>query len=115
MTLESFLQILGPTLITAAIAYLGLRKSGKVDKAAIASGAVANHRASWREITEGLRGLIKELQDDNENFRKDLLWATDRLDAVTAERDALRLEVARLRKKYGENGDTPQPPNKGTQ
>lgn len=105
---------LGLAVPATLLGYLGLRRSQKVDADAARSGLFFNHREGTAQVIEGLRGLIEDLQDDNESFRADVRYLTDRLDAVTAERDALKLEVARLRRKYGDNGDTPQPPNKGT-
>lgn len=88
------------------IAVLAYRRSRKVDAVSEKSGIAANGRAGVAQIIEGLRGLIDDLQEDNQSFRNDIRSLTDRCDAITKERDTLRMEVARLRKKYADNGET---------
>lgn len=82
------LPVAVPAFVIALLPYL---RSRQVDAAAIKSGVAANGRA-------GTTLLIDNLQEDNKGLRDE-----NRL--VTTERDALKIEVARLRKRYGENGE----------
>lgn len=84
--------------VSLAIAYLGHRRSRKVDATSAQSGVVSDHRAGTQQVIEGLNGLVNQLQEENERL-------IIRLDLTSAERDSLRLEVARLRKKYAANGE----------
>lgn len=95
---------LAGTVTGATIGYLGHRRSKTVDTASAQSGIASNHRAGTAQVIEGLNLLIEQYQEDNATFRDDLRTLANRLDIVTAERDALRLEVARLHRKYGEDG-----------
>lgn len=72
------------------LTFYGFRLSQKKDAAAIRSGVASNGRA-------GIDQLIDNLQEDNLHLR------TDNRE-LTKERDALKMEVARLVRKYGENG-----------
>lgn len=92
-----------PSLTIAVLAY---RRSRQVDAVAEKSGVAANGRAGTAQIIEGLKSLVEALQLDNDNFREDIKALIIRLDVITTERDTLRLEVARLRKKYGDNGES---------
>lgn len=87
------------------IGFLAYRRSLKVDEVSEQSGLASNHRAGTAQVIEGLNKLIDQLQEDNESFRRDIKDLAARLVVITAERDALKLEVARLRKKYAINGD----------
>lgn len=92
-----------PGITVAVLAY---RRSRKVDAVSEKTGIAANGRAGTAQVIEGLKVLIDNLQEDNKAFRDDIRSLTLRLDVVAAERDAFRLEVARLRKRYGDNGET---------
>lgn len=98
-------------LITAVPAFLigvfAYRRSLKVDQVSAQSGAASNQMAGTAQVIEGLNRLIDQLQEDNDSFRADIKDLAARLVVITAERDALKLEVARLRKKYAANGDDP--------
>lgn len=100
----------GSVSLTAAV--MGYRRSKVVDATSAQSGAANNHRAGTAQILEGLNDLIDQLQENNETIRSDIKDLAARLQVVTAERDALRIEVARLRRKYGNGDDTPNPPTK---
>lgn len=75
----------------AAIAYWGWRKSQSNDAVALQSGAASNGRA-------GMNILVDQLQEH-------VRFLTERLDFCTEERDELKLELARWRKKYGGNDE----------
>lgn len=98
--------------VSLAIGILGHRRSKQVDATSAQSGVASNHREGTAQILEGLNTLIDQLQEDNTGFRTELRDLVVRFDAVTAERNTCWAEIARLRKKYGDNGDTPQPANK---
>lgn len=91
--------------VSLAIGILGHRRSKKVDATSAQSGVATDHRAGTAQVLEGLNTLIDQLQEDNTGFRAEIKALVVRLDAVSAERDALKLEVARLRKKYADNGE----------
>lgn len=91
--------------VSLTIGILGHRRSKQVDATSEQSGAASNHRAGTAQVLDGLNALIDQLQEDNTTFRADIKELVARLDAITVERDALRLEVARLKKLYGANGD----------
>lgn len=92
-------------VVSLAIGILGHRRSVSVDATSAQSGVASNHRAGTQQIIEGLNGLVNQLQEENERLRTEAAGRATRLEAMT-------IEVARLRKKYADNGDTPQPPNK---
>jgi peptidoglycan hydrolase CwlO-like protein len=92
-------------LPSLAIGLLAYRRSRKVDAVSEQSGASSNHRAGTAQVIEGLNELIDNLQEDNKGFRADIRYLTDRLDTITKERDLLKLEVARLKKRYGNNDE----------
>ena len=91
------------------IAWWGHLKSKRVDAISAQSGIAANGRAGTAQILEGLNTLIDQLQEDYQGARNDIVHLRDRLQVVAAERDALTLEVARLRKRYGVNGENGPP------
>jgi ABC-type transporter Mla subunit MlaD len=91
-----------PSTAVGVFAYL---RSRKVDAISEQSGIVSDTRAGTAQIIDGLNGLIDNLQEDNKIFREDIKHLTARLDAITAERDELKRELARLRRKYGNGED----------
>lgn len=74
------------------------RQSQKVDAVSAQSGVASNHRAGTQQVIEGLNGLVDQLQQENEKLRIDSTDRATRLEGMT-------LEVARLRKLYGANGE----------
>lgn len=101
-----------PAFIIGVLAY---RRSLKVDQVSEQSGVASNHRAGTAQVLDGLNALVDQLQEDNASFRIDIKDLAARLNVVTLERDALKLEVARLKKRYQvDDEDTPNPPTKGT-
>jgi uncharacterized coiled-coil protein SlyX len=94
-----------PILIGAAIAWSGHRRSKRVDAVSEQSGVATEARAGTAQIIEGLNQLIDQLQEDYREARLELRAMVLRLDALAKERDALTLDLARLRKRYGVNGE----------
>lgn len=95
--------------VSAAVALtlgvLTYRRSRRVDAISAQTGAADATRAGTAQIIEALNGLVDNLQEDNRGFRDDIRHCGTRLEALTNERDELRRELARLRRKYGDNGD----------
>lgn len=91
-----------PATVLGLLAY---RRSRKVDAVTEQAGVASESRAGTGQIIEGLNQLIDNLQDDNREFREELRRVIQRCDGVANERDALRREVNRLYRKYGENGE----------
>lgn len=106
MTWQTVIDALPVAVPALVIALFQLRRSRQVDAVAEKSGVAANGRAGTAQIIEGLKTLVEALQSDNDDFREDIKALVIRLDVITVERDALKLEVARLRKKYGDNGES---------
>lgn len=98
--ITGFVGMFGGTIL----AYLAYRRSVRVDAISAQSGIVDATRAGTAQIIEGLNNLIDNLQEDNKAFREDLKYCSARLDGLIAERDGLKRELFRLRRKYGENG-----------
>lgn len=93
-----------------ALGYLAYRRSRTVDAVSAQSGVASDTRAGTAQVIDGLNKLIDNLQEDNKDFRDDIKQCALDLKAVVVERDELRLELARLRRRYGENGPTQTPP-----
>lgn len=89
---------LGLAVPATLIGYLAHRRSKKVDTASAQSGVASNHRAGTQQVIEGFTGLVDQLQQENDKLRSDAAERATRLEALT-------LEVARLRKLYGANGE----------
>lgn len=83
-----------PSITIAVLAY---RRSRKVDAVSEKLGITANGRAGTAQIIEGLNSLIDQLQEENGRLRIEATNRATRLESMT-------LEIARLRKRYGENG-----------
>lgn len=88
-----------------AFAWLKFRQAQKVDAVSAQSGVASNHRAGTEQVIEGLNKLIDQLQEENEKLRTEADGRATRLEAMT-------IEVARLRRRYGNGDDTPLPPSK---
>ena len=99
------LQALLIGLPATVLGFLAWWRSRRVDAIAEQSGAVTETRAGTAQIIEGLNQLIDNLQEDNAVVREGFRFLTQRLDEITKERDALRAEVAELRRRYGQAGD----------
>jgi len=85
-------------------------RSRKVDKVSMLSGAASDTRAGTAQIIDALNTLVDQLQEDNVSFRADVALMAVRLETLTTERDVLKRELTRLRRRYGENGDPATPP-----
>lgn len=97
MTWEWFLEA-AKVVVPALIAYGAFRLSKKKDAVSAQSGVASNHREGTAQVIEGLNGLINQLQEENLKLRASAEDRATRLDAMT-------LELARWRKKYGLNGE----------
>lgn len=87
-----------------ALGFLAYRRSRKVDAISEQLGATTENRMGTAQAIAQLNGIIDQLQEDYQNARAELKHLTARLDVIAKERDDLKLELARLRRKYG-NGD----------
>lgn len=83
---------------TGTFAFLKFRQSQKVDATSAQSGIASNHRAGTQQVIEGLNQLVDQLQEENGRLLTEASSRATRLEAAT-------LEVARLRKLYGANGE----------
>lgn len=95
-------------VVALVVAYLGYRRSRRVDAVTEQSGVATETRAGTQQIIEGLNRLIDQVQDDNTGFRDDLKQCAARVEAigvrlekVTAERDELRKDLARMVRLHG--------------
>lgn len=104
MTLTEWMGI-ASTIGLAVFALMKFRQAQKVDAAAVRAGLLSNHREGTGQMIGGYSGLVDQLQEQ-------IIRCEARLDASNADRDALRLENARLRRKLGNGNDTPNPPNR---
>lgn len=89
------LAVAVPSLIIGLMTYL---RSRTVDAVSAQSGAASNNRAGTAQIIEGLNNLIDQIQEENKRLRTEAEGRATRLELLT-------LEVARLRKKYADNGE----------
>lgn len=86
------------------LGWLSYRRSRQVDARSAQLGVTSETRAGTDQIIAGLNALIDQLQESESVKREDVRYLTARLDACIAGSEALKVELARLRKKYG-NGD----------
>lgn len=104
MSGDMILTVLG--LITTAVVAFGVYRRGrKADAVTEQSGLAGNNRAGTAQIIDGLNQLVDQLQDDYKEARFDIKALVIRLDGITKERDDLRLELARLRHRYGDTNE----------
>lgn len=115
MTLTEWMGV-ASTAGFGVMAFLKFLQSQKVDAVTKQSGAASNHRAGTEQIIEGYDRLLLRAQltiDDDQEVKKIL---EERADRYLANWQGCMKENARLRRKFGsngdDNGDTPQPPNK---
>jgi len=96
-----------PIVVAGAVAWWGYRRSIRVDAVSEKSGVATETRAGTQQIIDGLNTLIDQLQEGALAHRETITFLTSRLDAILVENEGLKRELARLRKKYGEeNGVT---------
>lgn len=96
-------------------------RAKKVDAISEQSGIATSTHAGTAQAIQGLKDLIEDLQEDNQSFRDDnrsfkgeirelatqLEVCNSEAALVREERSALRTEVARYKRQYGElNGPT---------
>lgn len=107
MTLTEWMGI-GSTLAFGVWTVVKFLQAQKVDARSAQSAIVTSDQAGFDQQVKWLNELVNQLQEENQKLLAD---ASRRADLYAAS----IVEIARLRKKYapnGENGDTPQPPNK---
>lgn len=98
---------LGSPIAAVIAAYLVYRRSLHVDAVSAKTGVATESRAGQAQIMEGQQDFIAVLQEDNRLLRIEI--TTIKLDCrkeiaiVKSEVNALRKEVDRLYRKYGEN------------
>lgn len=95
---------LGLAIPATVLGVLGYQRSRKVDAVSAQSGVASDSREGTAQVIAGLNSLIDQLQEDYTGARADIKALKERVEAVILERDALKVEVARLRRKFGENG-----------
>lgn len=104
MSWETAIQIISP-IAALVIPYLVYRRSRHVDDNSQKMGMVTENRAGQAQISEGQQDFITMLQEDNRILRLEFA-------EIKVEVTALRKEVNRLHRKYGDNGNGTPP--KGT-
>jgi len=95
----------GPVVVAGAVAWWGYRRSIRVDAVSEKSGVATETRAGTAQIIDGLNLLVDQLQEGTASHRETIRFLTERIDKVLAENAELRLDNARLRKRYGVNGE----------
>lgn len=109
---------------SAGLGAMGLAKflqARKNDAVAVQAGTASNHLAGTEQIIKGFNLLLDQAQDTIVDDRQVIQLLEGRVGELRARADEYatgwsdcRAENARLRRKYGENDDTPEPPTKGT-
>jgi len=106
MTREQAILALLTIIPSFALGYLAYRRSLKVDAVSEKSGIASDTRAGVAQTLDTLSNLADQFQEDNRDLREELKQLAARFGMLLVERDALKREVARLRRKYGEDTDT---------
>lgn len=83
------------------IAWIGVRRSFKVDKATENAAVVAAQTGSVGQVIAGLNTLIENLQEDNKIWRENFKELSLKLSEVIKERDQIQKDYETLAKKYG--------------
>ena len=94
-----------PIVVAGVVAWWGYRRSIRVDAVSEKSGVATETRAGTAQIIDGLNSLVDQLQEGTASHRETIKFLTERIDRVLAENVELRLDNARLRKRYGVNGE----------
>lgn len=81
---------------SAALGYLGYRRSRQNDEVAERAGIATTQSASIGQVIEGQDLLIKNLQEVNRGLRDDVKELNVKLDRIIAECQELRRELADL-------------------
>lgn len=87
------------------IAIWGIWRSLRNDKKTENAATIAAQTGMQGQIIGGLNQWIDNLQDDNKSFREDLKNLTERLTDCSKDNEALKKEIARLYRKYGDDGN----------
>lgn len=104
MSVEAITAFIG-ALSGMLLGFGGLWLARRRDAVAAASGMDTASRAGYAQAQATMEAIAETYQEDNREFREQVKYLNGRLDACHAEREALRIEVARLVKKYGnDNG-----------
>lgn len=103
----------GGPVAGAYLSYKTLKRAQHVDEITERSGIATESRAGVQQIFdaqdrvhEQLQRLVDQVQEENKDWRVKSADLNVRLDACFTEREALRRELNRMYRKYG-NGDTP--------
>lgn len=110
---QQFILGVASAAIAAVSGYLLHKRSKVADAVSAQSGAASEHRAGTQQVIEGLNLLLNQYRESSDDDRDVIKLLEGRIETFSAQLEACKAENARLRRKYG-NGDTPQPPNKGT-
>lgn len=97
--------VVGSPIIALIVPFLVYLRSRRVDATSERMGVVTENRAGQAQISEGQQDFITMLQEDNRILRAE--FAELKIEVI-----ALRKEVNRLHRKYGDNGNGTPP--KGT-
>lgn len=86
------------------LGYLGYWRSRKVDDRSAQLGVTSETRAGTDQVIAGLRILVEQWQESDQDKKETIRYLDVQLRACMASKEDEKRENARLRKKYG-NGD----------
>lgn len=86
------------------IGFLAYRRSIKVDKVSAQSGVASDQRAGTQQLIEGLNTLLDQAQETIKEDREVKKLLEARIEKFIVDLDACKAENARLRRKFGDNG-----------
>ena len=89
----------------------GLKRGRAADLAAANAGVAVTQTVTTGQVLDSLDELVQRLQEDRRDLRAALEQANTKLDEQGRLIDALRLEVAALRRSNGSGGITGAPLN----
>jgi hypothetical protein len=75
---------------SAAVAFLGYRRSVRVDQVAAQAGIATRDSVSIGQVVEGLNLIIGRLRDDNNELRAEIERLKAQFDAIQLRLDALQ-------------------------
>lgn len=105
MTLPDALVALGAISTLAGLVY-GFIRTHRSDAVVERSGVLTENRSGTIQRWEELEAINKVLREDNVALRDERKEHRARLDALEAKLDAVESQLARMQRKYGENGPT---------
>lgn len=91
-------------ILTAAGLIWQQGRTKKTDAVAEKTGAATAKRAGQLQRWEELESLNERLREDNQALREDKRELIARMDRMDDEIDILKQELARMKRKFGENG-----------